>query len=130
MKNSRIIPAAVFYGISVFLAEATFGDPEFPFSLWAYDSRPAYLWSVPVHAAGFLWLVFWNNMFVQKHIIFPTIFATVFFLAGETLNWFFFDYFKYQKTFFGSAGFSFWIIIGMYFILCVTTTIILRSHQD
>ncbi|MFO7559623.1 MAG: hypothetical protein R6X10_12390 [Desulfobacterales bacterium] len=130
MKNSRIIPAAIFYSISVFLAEVTFGNPEFPFTLWVFDNLSAYKWSVPVHLAGFLWLIFWNKMFAEKHVIFPAIMATVFFLCGETLNRFFLHYFKYQEIFFRSAEFSFWIIIGLYFILCFATGFILRSKDQ
>jgi hypothetical protein len=130
MKNSRIIPAAIFYSISVILAEATFGNPEFPFTLWVFDNISAYKWSVPVHFTGFLWLIFWSKILYQKHLIFPAVMATLFFLFGETANWFLFNFFKYEENQFGSAGSSFWIIIGLYFILCSATCIILRSKDQ
>jgi len=130
MKNSRIILAAIFYCISVILAEVTFGNPEFPFPLWVFDNIAAYKWSVPVHFAGFLWLIFWSKILYQKHVIFPAAIATLFFLSGETANWFLFHFFKYEESQFGSAVSSFWIIIGLYFILCLITCVILRSKDQ
>lgn len=130
MKISRIIPAAIFYSISVFLAEVTFGNPEFPFTLWVFDNLSAYRWSVPVHLAGFLWLLFWSKVLHQKHILFPTVVATLFFLSGETANRFLFRFFTYEENPFGSAESSFWMIIGLYFILCFVTGFILRSKDQ
>ena len=126
MKNYRVISAAIFYSISVILAEVTFGNPEFPFTLWVFDNISVYKWSVPVHFIGFLWLIAWSKILSQKHFIFPAVIATLFFLSGETANWFLFRFFKYEENQFGSASFSFWIIIGLYFVLCLSTCIILR----
>ena len=127
MKASRIIAAAIFYSISVILAEATLGNPKFPITLWAFDNISVYKWSVPVHLLGFLWLIVWTAILSKKHFIYPAVITTLFFLAGETANWFLFHFFRYEETLFGSASFSFWIIICLYFLLCLFTSIILRS---
>jgi len=71
-----------------------------------------------------------SEIFYQKHVIFPAVIATLFFLFGETANWFLFNFFKYEESQFGSAGFSFWVIVGLYFILCFATCIILRSKNQ
>ena len=118
--------AALVYGLLVFLAEMTLGNPEFPVHLWAFHTLPAWRWSVPVHLFGFLWLAFWNRRLASKKMFWPILTGVYFFLAAETLNGFVFNYFEYAQQPFGGAVGSFWIVIALYAVLCAVSVHLLR----
>jgi hypothetical protein len=125
-KYYQIILAAIVYCCSVFIGEITIGNPDFPFTIYHFDKIQAWQWSVPVHFTGFCWLLFWNNIFRRQVIILPIAVSTLFFLVGETANWFVFQFFKYEESPLGAAG-SFWIIIFLYIGMCTITSYIIRK---
>ncbi|MBC2717367.1 MAG: hypothetical protein HF978_18840 [Desulfobacteraceae bacterium] len=134
IKKNSIIQAAVFYACSVVIAEATFGNPNFPINLWRFEIILAWQWSVPVHAAGFIWLFFCNRLFYDQSIMIPIFVSILFFIACETANWSVFHFFVYEpypvgKAYpLGSAG-SFWLIIFLYSVLCTVTSFLLRTNK-
>ena len=128
LKKDKIIKSAVFFGVMIFIGEITLGNPDFPITLWKFEKISCWQWSVPVHAAGFIWMLFWNKIFINRNIILPILFSTLFFTAGETANWFVFNFFKYMENPFGAIG-SFWIIILLYLGLCSMSCIIIRKDS-
>lgn len=130
-KNS-MIQAAVFYACSVVISEMTLGNPEFPISVWRFVTIPAWQWSLPVHAAGFIWIFLCNNRFYDHGMRVPIVVSTLFFLVCETANWSMFHFFIYEpypmgdRFHLGAAG-SFWFIILLYTVLCTVTSFLLRT---
>ena len=133
IKKESMILAAVCYVLLVGSSEATLGNPDFPFTVWRFETIPTWQWSIPVHVFGFIWLLFLNQLFYDRSIRIPIIVSTLFFLACETANWSIFNFFVYEpnpvgKAYpLGAAG-SFWLIILLYTVLCTITSYIFRIN--
>ena len=129
INKVNIAPSVCFYFFLVVIAEVTFGNPDFPMTVWRFDTVPAWQWSVPVHAAGFFWLFFCNWIFYDRSIRFPIVASTLYFLVCETANWWIFHFFSYEAGPFGRTA-SFWFIILLYTLLCTATSLLLRRRTD
>lgn len=121
----KIVFAAIFYGLSVTISELTIGNPNFPVTIWCFTTIPGWVWSLPVHTVGFLWLFAVNRWFEGKHIFVPVTLSTLFFFLAESANWFWFHFFQYGPRPFDSV-ISFWIVIALYAILCTFCSLLLR----
>ena len=131
----NIAPSLCFYFFLVVIAEVTFGNPDFPITIWQFDRISAWQWSVPVHAVGFIWLFLCNWLFYDRSIRIPVVASTLYFLLCETANWWIFDFFVYEAYPVGEAypfgrAASFWLIILLYTLLCTATSLILRRRTD
>ncbi len=127
-ETKKVLVIAVLYAIGVFLAEISFGNPEFPFHFWSFTKIPTWQWSVPVHLSGLVWMVLWSVILRAKPIIWPIIISIGFFLVCEILNWTNFQFFNYSEKPFGET-ISFWIVILLYVTLCTITNMMLRWER-
>lgn len=126
----RTARAALFFGPAVILGEMTFGNPEFPLTIWYFEKIPAWQWSLPVHLAGFLWLTACNRLFINRSVLVPVFLAALFFLVGEALNWYVFDFFAYVGDLPWQKALSFWVVFAMYIGLCTAAVLILRTPAN
>ena len=124
----RIIVTALLFALAVVIGELTFGNPAFPLTVWYFEKIPAWQWSLPVHLAGFIWLVACNRFFSGRPVLIPVLSATCFFFIGETANWYFLDFFAYAGDQAWEKAVSFWIVIVMYAGLCAGGILILRTR--
>ena len=123
----RMLSIACVYTGLVTLAELTFGNPAFPATLWSFTGLPAYSWSVPVHAAGFVVLVLANRLFFRKPLYVPVLASLGFFFVAELANLAFFRYFEYtQLAPFGPYA-AFLAVILLYAFLCAFCSFLLRK---
>ena len=127
--RQNILITAILYTALVFLSEKTFGNPDFPVHFWIFIAIPAWQWSVPVHLSGFLWMVFWNIKLKDKPIEWPVFASLLFFFAAELLNRHLLHFFIYANKPLG-AEFSFWVVIGIYAVLCTICSLLLRRVAD
>jgi len=130
--KKNILQASIFYTVSVVISEATFGNPDFFINFWRFETISNWQWSIPVHAAGFIWLFFCNRLFYDKSIVIPIFASLIYFIACETINWSFFHFFVYEPYPMGEAyplgtAGSFWLIIFLYSVLCTVTTFLLKT---
>jgi hypothetical protein len=123
----RIAATAFLFALAVVIGELTFGNPGFPLNIWYFEKIPAWQWSLPVHLNGFLWLVACDRLLRNRSPLIPIFLATLFFLLGETLNWYFLNYFAYAGDRTGERILSFWAVIVMYAGLCTGAILILRA---
>ncbi len=123
---ARILAAAIFFALAVTVGELTFGNPDFPVTVWRFEKIPAWQWSLPVHAAGFLWILACQRWFSRHPAAVPVLLGTLFFLAGESLNWFVFRFFAYGGETPAEQMISFWLVILMYAALCAAVVWLLR----
>jgi len=93
MSKKIIIYSAIFWLICTVIGEITLGNPDFPITLWVFKTLAPWKWYLASHLCGFLWLLLVNHLFFEKNIIWPILLSTAYFSSGETLNWFFFNYF-------------------------------------
>jgi hypothetical protein len=126
---SRIALTALAYALAVLLGELTFGNPGFPITIWYFETLPAWQWSLPVHLAGFIWLVSINRFFLNYPKFLPIMAATLFFFIGEALNWYFWDFFTYAGDLVWHKALSFWTVILMYAGLCTGAVLLLRIPE-
>jgi hypothetical protein len=123
----RIAVTAVLFALAVISGELTFGNPGFPLNVWYFVKIPAWQWSLPVHLTGFIWLVACHQLFRTRPALVPILLATLFFFIGETLNWYFLNFFAYAGDRAGEKALSFWAVIAMYAGLCAGAILILRA---
>ncbi len=122
----RLAVVAVLFALAVAGGELTFGNPEFPLTVWYFVTIPAWQWSLPVHLTGFVWLVICNRLFIKQPALVAILLSTAFFLTGETLNWYVLDFFAYAGNQTWQKAISFWLVIVMYAGLCTGAVLILR----
>ena len=122
----RIAVTALFFALAVVAGEITFGNRAFPINVWYFTRIPAWHWSLPVHAAGLVWLLVFNRLFLNRSALVPILLSTLFFTAGETLNRFFWGFFAYAGATPAARILSFWLVIAMYLGLCTATVLLLR----
>ncbi len=128
MNKNSIIYAALFWVIATVLGEITFGNPDFPVTFWVFKKIEPWKWYMVSHVGGFLWLLLVNKLFLEKAIVWPILLSTAYFATGETLNWFFLDYFIYTDKPFGPAG-AYWTIILSYLACSAIMAYILRKQD-
>ena len=121
----RIIQTCAAYGIVVFCSEIILGNPRFPLRLWEFTAIPAWQWSLPVHLLGFAVILLWTLLLIDRPAAISAAVSTVFFIAAETLNLLYFNFFTYGGPVFGTAA-SFGGILFLYLILCSGTVWNLR----
>lgn len=126
---SRTAFTALIFAMAVFLGEITFGNPDFPITVWYFKKIPSWQWSLPVHMAGFIWLLVCNRLFSKRSVMLPIIAATLFFLGGETLNWYILEIFEYAGRTPWQRALSFWTVILMYAGLCTGVVLVLRRPE-
>jgi hypothetical protein len=114
------------YAVSISLAELTFGNRQFPFHLWVYEKATPIEWSLPVHLAGFFWIIIWNRILSNKPFILAVMVCMLFFTAAEGLNYCCLKWFAYTGGFLGRPG-ALALILLLYGILCVCMIYILRT---
>ena len=125
----RTARAALFFGPAIILGEMTFGNPDFPLTVWYFKTIPAWQWSLPVHLTGFIWLVACNRLLAARSALLPVLLSTAFFFLGETLNRYFLGFFVYAGDLPWQKALSFWSIIAMYAGLCTGAVLILRFPE-
>ncbi len=126
--QNRFVSAAAIFGSLILLGELTLGNPGFPINLWRFDAIAGWKWSLPVHTVGFLWLYFCNFGLIEEPLIIPALFSTLFFLCCETANRFVFQFFQYGGTMIDAPA-AFWMVIGLYFMVCTLTCAYLRKPR-
>ncbi|MEW6079278.1 MAG: hypothetical protein AB1724_15835 [Thermodesulfobacteriota bacterium] len=123
----RIIVTAVLFGLAVAAGELTFGNRAFPLNVWYFEKIAAWKWSLPVHLAGFLWLLACERVLKNRPAPAPIALAFLFFLAGETANWYVLKLFEYAGDGPVEKALSFWIVMAMYAGLCAGAILMLRA---
>lgn len=129
MKISDIFLGALVFAAALIVGELTFGNPNFFVTVWYFPHTPAWQWSVPVHTAGFFWMLICVHLFRDRSLIWPVVFSTLFFFIGESLNWCVLNIFEYGGQTSGARITSFWAVILMYLFLCTTTLLVLRHGR-
>ena len=122
-----IILIACAYAAAIFTTEMTLGNPDFPLHLWHFTAVPAWQWSVPVHAAGFLWIAFWSRVLRDRPAILSFGVSWTFFVSAETINRTMLGFFDYSSEPFGS-NVSFTTVLILYAILCVAVMYAIRRY--
>jgi hypothetical protein len=117
---TRIIAVACAYGAAILIAELTVGNAGFPLHLWHFERIPAWHWSLPVHAAGFLWITAWTRVLRRRPASFPAIASWAFFAAAELLNRFCLGLFDYSREPLG-INLSFAAVLALYAMLCAAS---------
>ena len=119
------LQALAAYAVMVVAAEIVMGNPRFPAHLWKFTAIPAWQWSLPVHLLGFAVILLWTLLLIDRPAAISAAASTVFFIAAETLNLLYFNFFTYGGPVFGTAA-SFGGILFLYLILCSGTVWNLR----
>jgi len=112
-----LIGIACIYAAAIAVAENTLGSAEFPLHFWYFDRIPAWQWSMPVHAAGFLWVLLWTRTLRTRPALLSTIVSWAFFIIAEALNCCCLKLFNYGSEPFGVGG-SFMAVLALYGVLC------------
>lgn len=128
----KYLLAIIFYGGGVFLSESSFGNPDFPIDIWIYrfTTIQPYLWSLPVHIAGFILIVLCGLLKTKRKFILATTTSMGYFIVMELINAFGFNFFIYRDLQFGGWIGAFLIVILLYFVLCSITCFILYGKLN
>lgn len=122
----RLLLIACGYTAAVCIAENTVGNAGFLLYFWCFERIPAWQWSLPVHGAGFLWIVGWTFALRCRPEVISMIVSWIFFAAAELLNRCWFQFFDYGREPFG-ANFSFVAVLLLYAMLCFFIIFALRK---
>ena len=113
-----IILIACVYAAAIFIAEITLGSAaDFSLHVWYFTAVPAWQWSAPVHAAGFLWIASWSRALRARPAIHSIAVSWAYFLAAETSNRCRLKLFEYSAEPLGVNA-SFIAVLVLYAILC------------
>lgn len=107
------------YISAIFIAEMTLGNAAFPLHFWYFTNITAWQWSVPVHGAGFLWIVLWSRALRGRPAYISISVSWAFFAAAETINRFWLMLFDYSDGPLGTIA-SFLAVLVLYALLCGT----------
>ncbi len=129
MDMRDIFRGALVFVAALIIGEFTFGNPDFVWTVWYFPEVPPWQWSVPVHAAGFAWMLLCLRLFRNRTLAGPVLLSTLFFFGGESLNWCVLEVFQYGGQSEGARIVSFWVVIGMYLFLCTVTLLVLRRGR-
>ncbi len=118
--------AFLIYSGLIYAAEITFGNVYFPWHLWSFDRIPAVFWSIPVHLAGFAWILYVVRNDPRAPAWLSALRCTGYFAFGEVLNLFLFAIFSYRVI--GSSVLTaFLCVIGLYLVLSFVTVKLIRE---
>jgi hypothetical protein len=115
------------YAAAIAAAELTLGNKNFPFHLWVFEKIKPIEWSLPVHLAGFFWIVIWNWALKNKPFWAALLASMLFFVAAELINYQYLQWFAYTGGFLGRPG-ALVLIILLYLILCGCLSYSLRKY--
>jgi hypothetical protein len=118
----------ILYACSIAIAELTLGNRHFPFHLWVFEKVNPVVWSVPIHLAGFFWIIIWNFILRNKPFILAVLMSLLFFAAAEWANYSCLHWFAYTGGFLGRPG-ALLLIILLYLILSACMIFILRNYM-
>jgi hypothetical protein len=107
----------ILYAFSIGLAELTLGNKHFPFHLWVFEKVKPIEWSLPIHLAGFFWIITWNFIMRNKPFILAVLAGLLFFAAAEWINYSYLHWFAYTGGPLGRIG-ALILIILLYLVLC------------
>jgi hypothetical protein len=115
------------YSAAITAAELTLGNENFPFHLWVFEEIKPIEWSLPVHLAGFFWIVIWNLMLRNKPFWLALLASMLFFVAVELINYSYLQWFAYTGGLLGRMG-ALILILLLYLILCGCISYGLRKY--
>jgi hypothetical protein len=117
----------ILYAFSIALAELTLGNRHFPFHLWVFEKVKPVEWSLPIHLAGFFWIVIWNLMLKNKPFWLALLASMLFFVTAELMNYSYLNWFAYTGGPLGRMG-ALILILLLYLILCGCMSYSLRKY--
>jgi hypothetical protein len=117
----------ILYAIAIAAAELTLGNKLFPFHLWEFEKVKPIEWSLPIHLAGFFWIITWNFILRNRSCILAVLISLLFFVAAELINYSYLHWFEYTGGYLERPG-ALLLIILLYLILCTCMFYILRKY--
>ncbi|MBN1532590.1 MAG: hypothetical protein JXA20_08010 [Spirochaetes bacterium] len=121
----RVVPIACAYGAAILAAELILGSAGSPLHLWHFERISPWQWSLPVHAAGFLWILAWTRLLRHRPAAVSMIASWAFFAVAETCNRFLLVLFEYGGAILG-GGASLAAVLVLYALLCGAAVYALR----
>jgi hypothetical protein len=115
------------YAAAITATELILGNENFPFHLWVFEKVKPVEWSLPIHLAGFFWIVIWNLMLKNKPFWLALLVSMLFFVAAELMNYSYLHWFAYTGGPLGRMG-ALILILLLYLILCGCMAYILRNY--
>ena len=111
----KVLYLAGVYTALIMAGELTLGNPYFLVTLWQFTAIAPWQWSLPIHAAGFLWLLLWDKLL--KPLWLKVFIISLFFITGEFTNLLWLHYFDYTDLALVGRPGAFILVIILYLIL-------------
>ncbi|HQL80820.1 MAG TPA: hypothetical protein PK307_01360 [Spirochaetota bacterium] len=127
MQMHPLIIIACIYAAAIVIAEMTLGNAAFPLHFWYFTNIPSWHWSVPVHGAGFIWMLLWTRALRGHPALLPISVSWAFFAAAEAANRYRLMLFDYGGGPLGAEA-SFASVLVLYAALCGAVVYAMRRY--